>query len=174
MALPLSNGVWTIDPAHTQLGFSIRHLGIANIRGMFQQVEGAATVNGDSAEISVNAQMASVSTGNSYRDGHLQAGDFFDVENHPTMTFRSTGIELSGDDAGKLNGELTIRGITQPVSLDVTFHGIAPSPVDQTGHAGFEATGSISRSAFGVTFGAPMISDEVRLALDVQLLQPKD
>lgn len=171
MALPLSNGTWTLDTMHTQLGFSIRHLGISTIRGSFVEFEGGAVVNGDTGTINVSAAVSSIATGNAMRDGHLQAPDFFDAENHPKISFVSKSIAITGETTGTITGDLTIRGITKPVTFDTTFHGIGVFPVDNKNHAGFEATATINRSDFGVSYGVPIASDAVKLQLDVQLVQ---
>jgi polyisoprenoid-binding protein YceI len=171
MALPLESGTWTLDPAHSQLGFSIRHLGISTLRGIFQESDGCVTIDGDNASVAVNAQMGSVTTGNAYRDGHLQGDDFFDAANHPTMSFASTALNVGANNTGTLSGDLTIRGVTKPVTLDVSFTGTGTSPMDNSLRAGFLATGSINRTDFGVSFGVPMVSEEVQLSLDVQLIK---
>jgi polyisoprenoid-binding protein YceI len=171
MSLPLDSGTWNLDPTHSQLGFSVRHLGITTLRGIFQESSGTVSVDGDQATIDVSAKMTSISTGNAYRDGHLQSGDFFDAENHPEMRFRSGAITLTSDTNGTIDGELTIRGISKPVMFNVTFNGTGTSPMDQSFRAGFTATGSITRSDFDVKFGIPMVSDTVDLALDIQLVK---
>jgi polyisoprenoid-binding protein YceI len=171
MALPIENGTWSLDPAHSQLGFTIRHLGISTLRGIFQEADGGVTVDGDNASIAVTTKMASVTTGNAMRDGHLQGDDFFDTANHPTMSFKSTALNVGADNTGTVSGDLTIRGVTKPITLDVTFNGTGTSPMDNSVRAGFVATGTIQRTDFGVSFGVPMVSDDVQLALDVQLIK---
>jgi polyisoprenoid-binding protein YceI len=171
MALPIENGTWTIDPTHSQLGFSIKHLGISTIRGIFQESDGTVTVNGDQADISVSAKMASITTGNSMRDGHVQGEDFFDTANHPEMTFRSSAINVASGDKGTITGDLTIRGVTKPVTLDVTFQGTGSSPMDNSFRAGFQASGTINRTEFGVSYGVPLVSEEVQLLLDLQIVK---
>ena len=173
MSLPIPAGTYGIDPMHTQIGFAVKHLGISTVRGTFDQFTGSLTVGTDlaSTNVAVDATIGSVNTGNGGRDGHLQGAEFFDAENHPTMTFRSAGIDQSGDDY-VLNGELTLRGVTKPVALAVTFNGTGVFPMDKSTRYGFEAVGEISRSDFGVSYGIPMVSDKVKLALDVQFVQP--
>lgn len=175
MSMPLSPaGTWTLDPAHTQVAFSIRHLGISTIRGQFTETAGTATIGGDlaSSSIAVTAQATSIHTANAYRDQHLQAPDFFDAANHPELAFRSTALTASGD-GYTLAGELTIKGVTKPVVFDLAFHGTGEFPIDQSTRAGFSASGRINRSDFGVSFGIPMASDEVGLQIDAQLVAPK-
>jgi polyisoprenoid-binding protein YceI len=172
MALPIESGSWKLDTWHTQLGFSVRHLGISTVRGLFREYDGSVNVADDgTASIEVTAQMSSVDTGNEGRDGHLQGDGFFDSANHPTMTFTSTSIDTTGENTGVIHGNLTIRGVTRPISLATTFNGTGTFPMDNSFHAGFVATGAFSRSDFGVSFGVPLVSDEVQLMLDVQIVK---
>ncbi len=180
-SLPLSTGTWTIDPAHSTIGFSVRHLGVSKVHGRFGTASAAVQIGADLASSTVTAEvdMASVDTGNADRDAHLRSPDFFDVEQFPTMSFRSTGISGSGDDF-TLTGELTIRGVTRPVELEVEFFGTETFPIDNSIHAGFEAKGTISRKDFGMEFNVPlggdkyMVADKVKIELDVQLVAPSD
>jgi polyisoprenoid-binding protein YceI len=177
--LPLSAGAWTADPAHTTVGFVVRHLGLSKVRGRFDGVSAQLVVGDDLASSSVTAeiQMGTVKTGNPDRDAHLASSDFFNAELNPTMTFRSTSISGEGEEYSMV-GDLTINGITQQVELDVEFFGTSVFPGDQSTRAGFSATGTISRKDFGINFNAPvgadkvMISDKVALELDVQLIAP--
>jgi polyisoprenoid-binding protein YceI len=177
--LPLNTGTWTADATHSTVGFTVRHLGLAKVRGRFDQFTAQVDVGADLGSSSVTAEiaMSSVSTGNADRDAHLASTDFFGAENNPTMTFVSTAITGSGDEY-KLVGNLTLNGVTKPVELDVEFFGTSVFPMDQSTRAGFSATGSLSRSAFGIEFNMPlggdkmMISDKVALELDIQLVAP--
>jgi polyisoprenoid-binding protein YceI len=177
--LPLAAGTWTADPTHTTVGFVVRHLGLSKVRGRFEGVSAQLVVGNDLASSSVTAEieMGTVKTGNPDRDAHLATSDFFDAEKNPTMTFRSTSITGEGDQYTML-GDLTINGITKQVELDVEFFGTSVFPMDQSTSAGFSATGSLSRSDFGISFNAPigadkvMISDKVTLELDVELVAP--
>jgi polyisoprenoid-binding protein YceI len=173
MSLPIPSGTYSIDTWHTQLGFSVKHLGISTVRGVFNDYTGSLTVGTDlaSTSVTIEAKMASVNTGNAGRDEHLQGEGFFDSANHPVMTFTSTGIEQQGD-AYVLNGDLSIRGVSKPVALGVEFNGSGVFYVDQSTHFGFTATGSINRSDFGVSFAVPLVSDAVQLTLDAQFVQP--
>jgi polyisoprenoid-binding protein YceI len=173
MSLPIPTGSFSIDDAHSHLGFTVAHLGIAKVRGSFTQYSGTLNMGADlaSTAVTIEAEMASVHTGNSMRDGHLLSDGFFDSENHPKMTFVSTGIAPKGEQY-VMNGDLTIRGVTKPVALDVAFNGTNTFPMDGSTRFGFEATGKINRSDFGVSFGIPMASDEVNLSLEVQFVQP--
>ncbi len=178
-SIPLSTGTWTIDPAHSAVTFSVRHLGLAKVRGRFNDFSGSVTVGADVGETVVRADidLSSVDTSNADRDAHLRSSDFFDAETHPQMTFVSTGVSGSTD-AYALDGNLTINGVTKPVSLDVEFFGAETNPMDNTVRAGFSATGSIARSDFGVSFEIPLgadkvaIGDKVSLELDIQLIAP--
>lgn len=174
MALPIPAGSYGIDKMHTQLAFAVTHLGISIVRGTFDTFDGTLTVGDslDASSLSLEAEMASVNTGNSMRDNHLHGGDFFDVENHPKLSFRSTSIEESAN-GYRLNGELTLKGASQPVVLDATYNGSGTFPMDGSTHYGFSASGTISRSAFGVSYGVPMVSDDVKLTLEAQFVQPK-
>lgn len=177
--LPLTAGQWTIDPAHTDVGFTVRHLGLAKVRGRFGDVTGSVEIADDVSTTTVEAVIAlnSVSTGNADRDGHLLSSDFFNAAANPTMTFRSTGVAGDADDY-TLSGELSLNGFTRPIELDVEFFGTSEFPADQSTRAGFTATGELSRKEFGIEFNMPlggdkvMISDKVALELDVQLVAP--
>ncbi len=177
--LPLTPGTWSVDPSHTTVGFTVRHLGLAKVRGRFDGVDARLVVGDDLASSSVRAtvDMSTVSTGNADRDGHLQSSDFFDAAANPTMTFASTSITGDGEEY-TLAGDLTINGITKPVELDVEFFGMSVFPMDQSTRAGFTATGSISRKDYGIEFNVPlggdkvMIADKVALELDVQVVAP--
>jgi polyisoprenoid-binding protein YceI len=173
MTLPIAPGTYGIDTMHSQLGFSVSHLGISLVRGTFDAYTGSLTV-GDglgATELSIDAQMASVHTGNEKRDAHLHGEDFFDVANHPQMSFRSTGIDKAGS-AYTLTGDLTIRGVTRSVTLAAAYNGSGVFPMDKSTHYGFSASGTISRSEFGVTYGVPLASDDVALMLEAQFVSP--
>jgi polyisoprenoid-binding protein YceI len=172
--LPIPSGTYAIDDWHSQLGFSVRHLGISTVRGSFDKYTGSLVVGDDLAatSVTIEAEMGSANTGNPGRDGHLQGEDFFDAANHPTMSFRSTSIADQGDNKFALTGDLTIRGTTKPVTLDVSFNGSGVFPMDQSTHVGFGATGTIKRTDFGVNYGVPLVSENVELNLDLQFVAP--
>ncbi len=174
MALPIAPGTYGIDTNHSQLGFAVTHLGISTIRGTFDRYSGALHVGEDLAStvVTVDAEMESINSGNRYRDEHMFGPDFFDTANHPQMTFRSTSIVDSAHGYA-MTGDLSIKGVTHPVTFTTSFNGANIFPMDQSTHYGFSASGSISRSAFGVSYGVPMVSDEVKLTLDVQFILPK-
>jgi len=177
--LPLVSGTWNADPAHTTVGFVVRHLGLSKVRGRFEGVTAQLVVGDDLATSSVTAEieMGTVETGNADRDAHLASSDFFNAETNPTMTFVSTSITGEGEEF-TLGGDLTINGVTKPIELDVEFFGTSVFPMDQSTRAGFSASGSLSRKDFGIEFNVPlggdkvMIADKVVLELDVQLIAP--
>ena len=168
----LPAGTWTIEPTHSSVGFTVRHLGMSKVRGRFNTFNGTVTAGEAGGPVAVEAtiDMASVDTGNTARDGHLRGTDFFDVDTHPTMRFVSTAVSASS-----LQGELTIAGVTRPVALDLEFHGVTTDGRGIT-RAGFSAAGQIHRGEFGISFNAPLgldgmiISDKVALELEVQLV----
>jgi len=174
MALPIAPGTYSIDTHHSQLGFAVTHLGISTIRGTFDRYSGALYVGQDLAStvVAIEAEMGSFNSGEAMRDEHMAGADFFDTAVHPQMNFRSTSIEEAGS-GYTMTGDLTIKGITHPVTFDVNFNGSETFPMDHSTHFGFAASGLISRSAFGVSYGVPMVSDEVTLSLDVQFVLPK-
>ena len=166
-------GTYAIDTAHSEIGFTVRHL-MTKVRGTFQEYAGEIVVK-DSIEESttnVSVELASVHTRSEQRDGHLRSGDFFDAENSPKMTFVSTAIKPEGDDY-VLAGELTIKNVTKPIELAVEFLGVDQNAYGQT-IIGFEASAQISRKDWGIDFNVPLeggkllIGDKVDIHLDVQ------
>ncbi|MEU4197244.1 YceI family protein [Kribbella sp. NPDC026611] len=166
-------GTYTLDTAHTEIGFTVRHL-MTKVRGVFKDFSGEIHVKDSIEESSTNVvvELASVHTRSEQRDGHLRSGDFFDAENTPKMTFASTAIKAEGDDY-VLAGELTIKNVTKPVELAVEFLGVDQNAYGQT-IIGFEASTSISRKEWGIDFNVPLeggkllIGDKVDIHLDVQ------
>ena len=140
----------------------------------FDQYSGALYVGEDLATtvVAIEAEMGSINSGDRARDEHLHGADFFDTAAHPQMTFRSTSIKEAGS-GYTMTGDLTIKGITHPATFDVTFNGSETFPMDSSTHFGFTASGLISRTAFGVSYAVPLVSDEVTLSLDVQFVLPK-
>ena len=163
-------GTWQVDPAHSAVTFTARHMMVAKVRGRFTDFSADIVIADDPLQSTVNAivQMASIATGDSGRDDHLRTNDFFDIENHPTMTFRSTGLEGTGDEY-RLHGDLTIRGVTRPVEL---LAAVRPEDDDCVR---VRVEGSIRRSDFGLEWDALrdarrlLVADEVRLSADVVL-----
>ncbi len=166
----LAPGIWSVEPSHSDIGFSVRHLGLSKVRGRFNSFSGTLNIGPSAAESSLEAtvDLASVDTNNEQRDGHLQSTDFFNVETNPQMTFRSSAVS---DD--QIVGDLTINGVTQQVELDLEFHGVAVDGYETT-RAGFSASGQIRRSDFGIDFNAPLgvdgmlIADKVDIELEIQ------
>lgn len=153
-------GTWLIDPTHTHVGFSVRHI-MSKVRGQFTTFEGSFQITDDVLDSSVHATIAlsSVDTGNSDRDNHLRSSDFFSVEENPTMSFTSTGLRAHGD-RFVATGDLTIKGVTKSVDLDVEFLGVDKDPWGGT-RFGLEATTTISRKAWGISFNIPLEGDKV-------------
>jgi polyisoprenoid-binding protein YceI len=170
---------WTIDGAHTHVGFAIKHLMIATVRGRFTDVQGTVTLDerdptSATADITINT--ATVNTGDEKRDAHLRSPDFFDVEHYPTMTFRSKRVEAKRNDALLVIGDLTIRGVTREVALDVQVLGRAKDPWGRE-HVAFDARGSIKRGDYGLTWnaaletGGVLVGDDVNISIEAQLLR---
>jgi polyisoprenoid-binding protein YceI len=178
-SLPLATGSWALDKNHSGVTFVVRHLGLSNVRGRFDAFEATLAVGStlDSVSVTADVDMSSVDTNNADRDAHLKGTDFFGVEKHPTLTFRSTKIVGAGENY-ELTGDLTLNGITKPVTLDVEFNGTEVFPGDQSTHAGFSATGQIKRSDFGVDFGIIagaeklMLGDKIKVELELQFVAP--
>ena len=167
---------WTIDPTHSEITFKVKHLVISTVTGKFQEFD--ATIESDNedfedANITFEANINSIETGNEDRDNHLKSEDFFNASEFPKMTFKSTSFKKVGDGEYKLIGDLTIRGNTKQVELDAEYGGTVIDPYGQT-KAGFEVTGKINRKEFGLTWsavteaGSVVVSDEVKLNLNVQ------
>lgn len=173
----LSPGIWNIDPSHTAVTFVARHLVITKVRGKFGEVNGALTIDGDKLTSSVEAtiEMASVTTGDDGRDGHLKSADFFDVETYPNMTFVSTGIRGDGAEY-VLTGDLTIKGVSKSVELDLEFEGVSLDPWGGT-RVGFSATGEINRRDFGLDFdvkldtGGALVSEKIKIEIEAQAVK---
>ena len=173
-ALPAA-GTYTIDPAHSKIEAIARHLMVTKVRGHFADYEGTVIVDEDPARSSVELTMqaASITTGVEDRDAHLRSPDFLDVENHPTVTFRSTSIEQTGD-SWVLTGDLTIIGKTNPVSLDLEFLGVINDPWGNAKSA-FTASGEFNRHDFGLSWNVPLdgggvlVSETFKLEIEAQL-----
>lgn len=172
--LPLKPGRWTLDKAHARVGFAVRHLGVAKVRGYFAEVDADLVVGSSPEHTAVTASIdtASIDTGDAARDASVRSDMILDVEQRPTLTFRSTAISRSGED-WTLDGDLTIGDVTRSVSLAVELGGVA-DVFDGTRHAGFEARGELRRKDFGLSFGAvdPMIGQTIKLELDLEFIEP--
>lgn len=170
--------LWAIDPAHSEITFKVKHLMIANVKGAFKtfsaQIETPGT-DFTKANIAVEIDAASIFTNEENRDNHLRSADFFDVEKHPTLNFVGKEFSAKGDDH-TLTGELTIKGITHPVTLDVEFGGISKDPWGNE-KAGFTVSGKINRKDWGLNWnaaletGGVLVSDEVRISAELQFVK---
>lgn len=173
----MSTTKWIIDPTHSEVSFKVKHLVISTVTGYFRKFEGAAEVvseDFDGAAVAFTADIDSIDTNQADRDGHLKSADFFDAANHPKLAFEGKIANNSGDYS--LVGNLTMRGTTKAVELDVTFGGIVADPYGQT-KAGFEIEGKVNRKDFGLSWsaiteaGSVVVSDQVRLVLSIQLVK---
>lgn len=171
---------YTIDPSHSQATFSVRHMMISNVRGEFQKLSGSVEfdpANVGATKISADLEVASISTGDEKRDGHLRSADFFDAEKHPTITFRSTSATAKGDGEIEVRGDLTIHGVTKEVVLAV--EGPTASAKDPWGNEriGASAATKIKRTDFGLVWnvaleaGGILVGEDVKIALDVSLIK---
>ncbi|ATE53850.1 MULTISPECIES: YceI family protein [Actinosynnema] len=165
-------GSWAIDPVHSDVSFTVRHLGISKVRGHFGAFEGSVVTAENPLESTVTATIdaTTVDTRNADRDGHLQSPDFLDTANHPKITFTSTALRAEGEEYF-IDGELTLRGVTKPVTLEVEVNGFGDGMSEGSKVAGFTATTSISRKDFGVTGGAAgaVVSDKIEIKLEIEL-----
>jgi polyisoprenoid-binding protein YceI len=167
-------GTWTIDPVHSEVGFSVRHMMVSKVRGRFATFSGKLVTGENPLVSSVTAEidLASIITGSEQRDQHIRSADFFEVETYPTMTYRSTGVRQDGGEF-VIDGELTLKGVTKSVPLTLELNGFGPDPFGGT-RAGFTATGELSRSDFNVSFNAPManggavVADKISLSLEIE------
>lgn len=169
-------GTWTIDPVHSEVSFVVRHMMVSKVRGRFDKFEGTIVTAPNPLQSSVTAtvDLSSVNTGEPNRDNHIRSADFFEVESHPTMTFRSTGVRPDGDDF-LLDGDLTIRGATKPVTLKLEVNGFGPDAFGGT-RAGFSASGEINRNDFGVSYNGPIpgggggviVSEKVAITIEIE------
>ena len=167
---------WVLDPMHSEVQFKIKHLVISTVTGNFKTFEGTVTAQGDTFEgaaVDFSLDIDSIDTNQEQRDGHLKSAEFFDAEKYPTITFKSTSLDKVSDEAYKLNGNLTIKDVTKPVTLDVEFGGTA---TDFYGNlkAGFEVSGKINRKEFGLVWdgvteaGAVVVGEDVKLIINAQ------
>ncbi|MCA0237992.1 MAG: YceI family protein [Bacteroidetes bacterium] len=171
---------WGIDPTHSEISFRVKHMMISTVTGWFESFEADAETENDDftgAKINFSADTTSINTRNEMRDNHLRSGEFFDSENFPKMTFKASGFEKKGSgDQYVLSGDLTIRGVTKPVSLDVEFGGVATDPWGNL-RAGFEINGEINRKDFGLNWsavteaGGVVVSDAVKIHSHVELIK---
>ncbi len=167
-------GTWDIDPVHSDVSFTVRHMMVSKVRGRFGAFTGEITTGEDITASTVNASIdaTSIDTNNAQRDGHVRSADFFDVENHPTWTFTSTGVRTDGDDI-VVDGDLTIKGVTKSVPLTLEVNGFGPDAFGGT-RVGFSGMTQINRSDFGVDIAMPLdgggvvVSEKVQIALEIE------
>ena len=171
---------WSVDPMHTQVEFSAKHMGIMTVKGAFTGVSAAIDFNEDdftasSVEATIDAR--TLSTHDERRDAHLKSADFLDVEQFPTIAFKSTRIEHAAHDQYTMTGDLTIRDVTRPVSLDVVYSGQAKDPMGSM-HAGFSAYTTINRKDWGLNWnvaletGGLLVGDQIKIALEIEAVRP--
>jgi polyisoprenoid-binding protein YceI len=176
VATDLSTGTWAIDPVHSTVGFSVRHLMVSKVRGAFDDFSGAIVVAEDGTP-SVTAEIAvdSINTRNPQRDAHVRSADYFDAEKYPTATFASTGVRSNGD-TYLVDGDFTLKGVTKPVTLELEFNGVSPG----MGHgevAGFEASVVLNRKDFGIDLDMPLetggtvVGDKITVTLEIEALK---
>ncbi|MGW3285728.1 YceI family protein [Streptomyces sp. NPDC001002] len=172
-------GEYTIDPAHSTLGFVARHAMVTNVKGKFLDFNGTLHLDGSDpakSTASIDAKMDSIDTGSADRDGHLKSADFFKIEEFPTMTFRSTSAESLGGDDYRITGDLEILGVTKPLSIDLEFNGAAKDPFGNE-RVGFEGKAEILRSEWGLTWnaaletGGVLVSDKIKLNFDISAIK---
>ena len=168
---------WGLDPMHSEINFKVKHMMIANVTGGFTKFDVNATTEGDEfskAKINFTADINSINTNNEQRDGHLKSADFFDAEKFPQIKFESTSLNKKSDDEFQMNGNLTIKDVTKPVSLQVNFGGIGKDPYGNT-KAGFTIEGKINRKDFGLNWnaaletGGMLVGEELKIQSEIQL-----
>ena len=167
-------GVWRIDPIHSELRITARHLMVAKVRGTFEELDATIVVDEDPRQstVEIEAKAASVTTGTRDRDEHLRSADFLDAEQHPLITFKSTEVSPAGE-LWKLIGDLTIRGVTRPVQFDLSYEGTTTDPYGNT-KAGFTAVGEIERRDWGLTWNVPLenggvlVSEKFKIEFDIE------
>ncbi len=176
---PEVTGTYAIDPTHSRIGFVARHAMVTKVRGSFNEFTGTGFFDpADPAQthLALTIEAASIDTRNADRDAHLRSNDFFDMENHPQITFTSTAVESTGPETFAVTGDLTIKGVTQPVTVEFTYEGAATDPYGNH-RIGFEGTATVNRKDWGVNFNAPLeaggilISEKVTLEFEVSAIR---
>ncbi|MGN0123822.1 YceI family protein [Rhodococcus sp. C26F] len=169
----LTTGTWAIDPVHSNVGFTVRHLVVSKVRGTFENFSGAITVAEDgTASVNAEIDVKSINTKNADRDAHVRSADFFDAEQFPVATFTSTDVRADGDDY-IVTGDFTLHGVTRPVDLKLEFNGVNPG-MGQGPVAGFEATTVINRKDFGISIEMPLegggavVGDKITITLEIE------
>lgn len=176
----MSTTNWVLDPTHSELGFKIKHLMISNISGSFQQFQVEVVTQDDdfsTAQIRVTAEIASIHTNNEQRDDHLRNSDFFEAETYPQLSFQSTKVEKLSDETFTVYGDLTMKGVSKPVTLRVEYSGVTKDPWGGGGRTGYSISGKINRSDWGINFngvletGGLALGEEVKLISEIQLVK---
>ena len=171
----LPAGSFTIDPSHSRIGFSARHAMVTKVRGAFNEYSGTGTVDNGVASVSIEINPASIDTRSADRDGHLKSPDFFDVANFPKITFASTSVKDAGSDKVVVEGNLTIRDVTKPISIEFEFTGTATDPFGNA-RFGFEGVSEINRKDFGLTWNAALetggllVSENIKLEFEISAI----
>jgi polyisoprenoid-binding protein YceI len=172
----LSAGTWAIDPVHSSVNFSVRHLMVNNVRGRFEQFSGAIVVTeGGAASVRAEIVVDSVSSGNDQRDAHIKSPEFFDVQQYPVATFTSTAVEPNGESYA-VEGDFSLKGVTKPITLDLKFNGLNPG-MGRGEVAGFEASVVLNRKDFGIDIDMPLetggtvLGEKVIITLDIEALK---
>jgi len=168
---------WNIDPVHSEVGFSVRHMMVSKVRGRFTSFSGQLVTADDPLQSSVTAEieLSSINTGQEQRDEHIRSADFFEVETYPTMTYKSTGVRVE-DGEYVIDGDLTLKGVTRSVPLRLELQGFGPDAYGGY-RAGFTATGEINRSDFNVSFNAPLqnggvvVGEKIQLQLEIEAVK---
>ena len=172
---------WKIDPAHSEINFTVRHMMISNVRGRFETFTGTVEFdqqNPANSSVDVQIEAASINTRESQRDNHLRSADFFDAENFPYLTFKSKKVEVVDDSHGRVIGDLTIRGVTKEIVLDTEFNGMSQSPWGFSS-AGFSAATKFNRKDWGLAWnmaletGGVLVSDEIKVNIDIEIIEEK-
>ncbi|WP_320775306.1 YceI family protein [Streptomyces sp. CRN 30] len=172
-------GDYTLDPAHTTIGFVARHAMVTNVKGQFRDFSGTLHLDGSDpakSTAALDVTMQSIDTGNADRDGHLKSADFFKTDEFPQMTFRSTSVESAGGDDYRVTGDLTILGTTKQITIGLEFNGAAKDPFGND-RVGFEGTAQIKRSEWGLTWnaaletGGVLVSDKIKLTFDISAIK---
>jgi polyisoprenoid-binding protein YceI len=171
---------WQLDAAHTQIAFAVKHMMISTVRGQFKNFSGTLELDEQHPErsrVEITIDPTSIDTSDERRDGHLRTADFFEVEKHPEIRFASTRVERAGEDEYRVTGDLSMRGVTRPVTLDVTLEGQSRDMQGQR-RAGFSLRGAINRKDYGLTWnvaleqGGVLVSDKVQLVIDAEVFEP--
>jgi polyisoprenoid-binding protein YceI len=172
----LPTGTWNVDPVHSHVEFQVKHLGIATVKGQFKEFEGTLAVTPDGVSATGSVDVASVDTREPQRDGHLRSPDFFDVENHPQITFSSTAIHPIDEDTFEIEGDFTIRGITRPLKLIAELEGTETDPQGNE-RVGLSATAQINRSDYDMKFnmalgsGNVVVGEKVKIVIDISAVK---